>query len=176
MTISFMVTIVLGFIALAPQIGPATDMHSPTLCPKIVASLTPYMGDPAETESGERVEVRQCPFNSEKGTLQLVAWEAYKDQPSLVIDPELRGLKQLVMIQGVYVFEIVSASSSTIIGITFEKGQPREALRVSTKGKTVIKANEDSVVVDLDEGGGRISSYVLKGEYSRRGSLLKVEK
>ena len=164
---------ILGFVVLAPQKTFSFDKGSAGLCPTIVASLTPYLGDPSETGSGQRVEVRQCPINSEIGTLQLVAWEADKDRPSLVIDTELRGLKQLVMVQGVYVFEVISASESTIFAITFENGLPREALRVSTKGMTRIKTNENSVTVFLDEGGGRSSSHVLTGQYSRRRGLPK---
>ena len=138
------------------------------LCAKTVAVLTQHLGDPKQTLSGQRVEVRQCPLSSDIGTMQLVAWNAGGSEPALVIDTELRSLGKLVMVPGAYAFEIVSASASEVVGIVFEKGQARLAVRDSTKGATVISSDQDSLRIELDDGSSRKRIYVLKGESSAR--------
>ena len=138
------------------------------LCPHVAATLTPYIGDPSQTNSGQRVELRQCPLNSDIGTIQLVGWGAGDSTPSLVVDTELRSLKQLVMVRGAYAFELVSASASGVIGIVFEKGKPRQALSESTKGTVLINTEGATIKIELDDGSGPKRTRVLKGEFWRQ--------
>jgi hypothetical protein len=146
---------------------PTVEIDASKLCPYVVATLTTKLGDPNQTRSGQRVEVRQCPllsYKSEIGTLQFVAWEANATFPSLVIDTELRWLKQLVMVQDAYAFETVSASSSGVIGIVFENGKPRQAVRDSTKGDISFRSDQNSITIELDDGAGPKRIYVLRGK------------
>jgi hypothetical protein len=144
----------------------AMGQDSGALCNRIAATLATYLGDPATTRSGQRVEVRQCPINSEIGTIQVAAWEKGATTPSLLIDTELRAVGQLVMIPGAYALEIVSGSASSVIGIVFEGGRPRLAVRDSTKGIIVIKSSRDSMTIELDDDDrtGRKRTYTLRSD------------
>jgi len=163
----------IGFAALAcivsmPQRSmPALEFNSAELCSTVVATLTPRFGDPSETRTGQRVEVRQCPlknFNPSIGVLQFVAWEANAKVPSLVVDTEVRWLKQLVMIKGAYAFETVNGASSGVIGIIFENGKPRKVVDDSTKGSVVINSDQNSITISLDDGLTPRRTYNLKGK------------
>ena len=164
-------TLIAIFLLLAFIATPKDEVavQSTGLCPKTVAVLTPYLGDPVRTSSGQRVEIRQCPFNSEQGTMQIVAFEeGAASAPSLVIDTERRAVNQLVMIPGAYAFELLSSSATSVVGISFEGGKPRKVVEDSTKGNITIKSDLRQItLIELDDRRTPRKTHTIKGRIAR---------
>ncbi len=110
-------------------------------------------GNLDSTVSGQRVEIRQCPLDIRpgKGWVQLVAWRKGEKTPALIYDAEDSGLRQMVMIEGVYVFEFMGGLASRTVAIVFKDGDPRIGMEDGSRYKTTISADDSKVVVEVWE-------------------------
>ena len=70
------------------------------------------------------------------------------------------------MIEGVYIFELMGGLSSRVVGIVYDNGIPRIALRDSTRHKTLIRSEASKLTVEVIDPDGQSRRY----EFSRSDS------
>jgi hypothetical protein len=122
-----------------------------SLCPDLIATLSTVPGRLDATIALERLEIRRCPVHiaTRLGTIQLVAWKTGETKPSLLFESEDTGLRQLAMVQGVYVFEFMGGRASRIVVISFESGEPRVALDTTSRSTPVITSTGKAIRVEI---------------------------
>ena len=140
------------------------------LCPNLVASLMPVPGNLDAMLAAERVEVRQCPIDLKRksGTVQLVGWSDNALHPDLVFETEDSGFYQVVMIPGVYVFELMGGQSSRVVAIVFENGMPSLALNEGSYVAPRISSDSSKVVVEVEDRNRKKDRYEFKGTMKAR--------
>lgn len=157
--------------------GGLTEDRKQNLCPEVVASLSKIPSNANWNTTAQRVEIRRCSlhFAPGAGRLQLAAWRKDDLEPALVFDPELYdGLVQMLMIEGVYVFQFMGGLVSPVVVIVFENGNPRIALHDSTRGETTISSDGEKVAVAFADQPGLKRRYEFHRSDSgaRRGSMV----
>ena len=120
---------IVAFYLFGLTAAPVTAQQVNKLCPTRIATLNRFGGDPTDTESGPRVEIRTCPVESSKGgNLQLAAWKAATKEPALIFDAISGSVLQLSMIWGVYAFELSVGRATALVVIEFTNGEPHLAV------------------------------------------------
>jgi hypothetical protein len=121
------------------------------LCPNRIASLMTVPGNLDALILAQRVEIRQCPVDVQKarGSFQLVAWQKAAAEPSLILETEDSGFSQLVMIEGIYVIELMGGRVSRTVAIVFENGKPRVAMNEPSRLEPRIQSDRSKVLVEL---------------------------
>jgi hypothetical protein len=138
--------------------------ESDRLCPNRIASLMTIPGNLDSLTASQRVEIRQCPLdvNTGSGWFQLVAWQKDAATPSLILNAEDSGFKQFVMIEGVYVIQLIGGTAYITLGITFETGNPTLAFQESSKEAPIIQSSSSEVIVELVNVRSVKRRYVLR--------------
>lgn len=128
------------------------------LCPDRIATLSRFAGDPNDTGSGARVEIRRCQVEpSGGGTIQLAAWQEGSKEPALIFDAISGSVLQLAMTRGVYAFELSVGRATALVVIEFTHGKPRLAIEqyVRDGAFTFTSTSERLVVQWTDSKGTR---------------------
>lgn len=124
------------------------------LCPNLIASLMTVPGNLDALVAAQRVEVRQCPVDlkTRLGSFQLAAWQQGAATPALVLQTEDSGFYQMVMIEGVYVFELMGGRATRVIAVVFNaKGIPALAIDESSRHPVRVQSQASHVVVELQD-------------------------
>lgn len=134
------------------------------LCPNRIASLMTMPGNLDALTASQRVEIRQCPLDVRKGSgfFQLAAWQKDAADPALILNMEDVGFQQFVMIEGVYVIQLIGGTAHITIGITFESGTPTVAFQEASKAPPIIQSNASEVIVELVDVRNVKHRYVLR--------------
>lgn len=137
---------------------------SDRLCPNRIASLMTIPGNLDSLTASQRVEIRQCPLDVRTGSgwFQLVAWQKDAATPALILDADDSGFRQFVMIEGVYVIQLMGGTAYVTLAITFESGNPTVAFQEASKEPPIIQSNSSEVIVELVDVRNVKHRYVLR--------------
>jgi hypothetical protein len=91
-----------------------------------------------------RVEIRQCSPDG-SASIQLAAWRSGDTAPALVVDTADFGVVQAAARANVFVVETGGATRDQVFVIVYYRGEPRLALRRTTKGTARINMSDSAI-------------------------------
>jgi hypothetical protein len=101
-----------------------------------------------DVEAMPRVEVRRC-FPSSDGNLQIVAFKANDNQPSLVFDTSDFFIQQIVSRDNVALIETGGGMRDQVFVIVFKRGVPAIELQQVTKGTAQVSIDSKTMNINI---------------------------
>jgi hypothetical protein len=152
-----------GFIFAEPPVWPAAPRTAqPTEpCSALISTLVPQLIFGRTLADLRRVELRSCQPGV-SGNLQVLAWEARSQKPSLIVETYDFTVIQLFMRHNVFLIETARDAYNTVTIIVYDKSKPRLALQKTVRDPASLQVTGGEVRVTLTETNGQTETHAYR--------------